>query len=230
MLRAADQVVFISATVRDRFADARFAALRGWCSMVLIPPCSPASPDARIALRVRYGLWLTSRSCCSSGASSQRRGLHVIAALARRTGPTCASVLVGRGPIDPCAWGPAKRYVIPQTALLDARGLYRAADLLLLPSVGEGFPLVVQEAIASGLRVLCGTDTAHADPNERVSGSTMPILTSRIPSARAERVATAIDRLPAGAPPAEMAAQAARCYSWPAWRPAVAAAIGDLTP
>src|SRR4029077_9463097 len=41
--------------------------------------------------------------------------------------------------------------------------LYRASDVLLLPSAGEGFPLVMQEALACGLAIICGTDTAGAD-------------------------------------------------------------------
>jgi glycosyltransferase involved in cell wall biosynthesis len=42
--------------------------------------------------------------------------------------------------------------------------LYRAAHLLVLPSVGEGFPLVVAEGMGCGTPVLVGPDTAAALP------------------------------------------------------------------
>jgi D-inositol-3-phosphate glycosyltransferase len=42
----------------------------------------------------------------------------------------------------------------------DVAELYRAADLFVLPSRGEGLPLVVLEALASGLPVLLGDDPA----------------------------------------------------------------------
>ncbi len=42
--------------------------------------------------------------------------------------------------------------------------IYRACDVLLLPSWGEGFPLVAQEALASGLPVILAEDPGYA-PN-----------------------------------------------------------------
>ena len=73
----------------------------------------------------------------------------------------------------------------PATEELSA--LYQAADLFVLPSVGEGFPLSVQEAMACGTPALVGEDTAAGCPeagdallSERVGGATAERWTARL--------------------------------------------------
>jgi glycosyltransferase involved in cell wall biosynthesis len=51
---------------------------------------------------------------------------------------------------------------VAQAAL---RQYYIAADLFVLPSVGEGFPLAVQEALSSGLPTVVSKEVADDVPN-----------------------------------------------------------------
>jgi D-inositol-3-phosphate glycosyltransferase len=47
---------------------------------------------------------------------------------------------------------------VPRAQMQD---IYRAVDVFCLPSEGEGFPLTVQEAMASGLPVVTTADEAY---------------------------------------------------------------------
>jgi glycosyltransferase involved in cell wall biosynthesis len=84
--------------------------------------------------------------------------------------------------------------------------LYRAADALLLPSRGEGFPLTAQEAMASGLPVVLGDDPAYAP---YLDGAGEGARTARAdPAALDQAVRAAFGH------GAEAAAHARRAFSW----------------
>lgn len=91
--------------------------------------------------------------------------------------------LVFCGPGDPSILGtlprPGVQYLPPRPQS-ELRRLYHAADVLALPAeVREGFPLVVQEAVACGLPVVLGNDPGFA-PYRGLPGF---ILCDRTPDA-----------------------------------------------
>lgn len=73
---------------------------------------------------------------------------------------------VGWGPLSPQNWGslPGHVEVYEDLRAEQVVPYYQSADLLVLPSGGEGFPLVVQEALACGTPVLVSAEVAAALP------------------------------------------------------------------
>lgn len=161
----ADQVVFVSEAVREYFM--RFV---NFPHPPLVIPNGvdttlfcPADMEKRASLRSKLGVEPEKPLLLFVGRFVEKKGLPILEELAARFS-RCQWIIVGRGPLDPAAWGLPNVLVLrdlPQDCLVP---LYQAADLLVIPSKGEGFPLVVQEAMACGTPALVGLDSAAAFP------------------------------------------------------------------
>jgi len=162
ILSGADQVVFISQFVREFFARLRFRApprlvFNGVDTEVFRLPVR----DERATARCRFGL--DGRVALFVGRFVEKKGVVVLRAAAEAR-PDVTFAFAGWGVIDPASWGLANVRVFSDLAGASLAELYRASDIFVLPSQGEGFPLVVQEALACGLPVVCGAESTTADP------------------------------------------------------------------
>jgi starch synthase len=209
MLWAAGEVVFISDTVRrELLGDAPRRSYRlcfnGVDGAVFradgpTAPALPGTPGKRLLFVGRY---------------VEKKGLRALCALARAR-PDLALLMAGDGPIDPSRWGLPNVYVLGRQNAQSLAALYRSVDALVLPSVGEGYPLVVQEAMACGLPVVCGAPTHLADPaaGRWLQGIAVDLAD---PQGTAQRLAHAVGALAVDHHErAAMAAYAAQAYSWP---------------
>jgi glycosyltransferase involved in cell wall biosynthesis/putative flippase GtrA len=157
-LGAAAQVVFVGRPVQayfERFVRFRRAPLliSNGVDQAVYRPASTSSPSVGAELRALF-----------VGRFVEKKGLRLL--------QECMSVpgirweFVGRGPLSPEHWNVPPgvlvlRGVLEPQAVADAM---RGADLLVLPSHGEGFPLVVQESLACGTPVLVSQEVADAFP------------------------------------------------------------------
>ncbi|WP_206242362.1 glycosyltransferase family 4 protein [Novosphingobium terrae] len=209
MLSAADEVVFISATVRKDLLGnppRRTAHLlfNGVDDSIFRPdgPSTRPMPDA-------------SRCCLFVGRFVEKKGLSILRALARQR-PDLTLLMAGDGPIRPESWNLPNVHVLGPQNAGQLAALYRGADLLLLPSVGEGYPLVIQEAMACGLPVICGAPTHLADPDASRWLHGVAVDLGNVDGSAA-RCAEAVDGLAISPKDrAAMAAYAGKAYRWDA--------------
>lgn len=166
ILGGAGQVVFVSDSVKSYFNGfVRFrSAPELVCNGVDTAVFRPADADRRQALRTELGVRPQDALLLFVGRFVEKKGLPMLRDLAARL-PEARWVFAGWGALDPEQWGLANVSVARGLSGAQLAPLYQAADLLVLPSRGEGFPLVVQEAMACGTPALVGTDTAAGSPD-----------------------------------------------------------------
>jgi glycosyltransferase involved in cell wall biosynthesis len=159
LMERADRVVFVSDVVRAWYDS--FVRFRNQPSII------PNGVDTEIFNSAQTNRTNNGRapSLLFVGRFTQKKGLNLIHEVASSE-PSWQWTLVGtREEIDPRSWGLDNVRVLPPLGQKELGPLYQAADLMVLPSVGEGFPLVLAESMACGTPVLIGPETARAVQN-----------------------------------------------------------------
>ncbi len=167
-LRQAAHVIAVSSPLRQRVLQLLGSGADAHCSVI---PCAAVDPEVfhvdpdRDGLRRRLGVPLEAKIVVSIGKLVPIKGLPLLiqawSALGARgrVGADDALLIIGTGPEGPRLRRMAESSAAPIRFLgplgqVELADWLRAADLLCLPSLNEGTPNVVIEALASGRPVV----------------------------------------------------------------------------
>lgn len=155
MLAAAARAVFVGAPVQ-RYFEQRVRFKRPPCmvpngvDLLRFCPLAEASPRSGPLQLLFVGRFVEKKGLLLLRCCLDLPGLHW--------------TFVGWGPMPPVPESTPQVTLagrLPPEAIVPH---YQSADLLVLPSTGEGFPLVIQEALACGTPVLVSREVASAFP------------------------------------------------------------------
>jgi D-inositol-3-phosphate glycosyltransferase len=170
----------------------------------------PAEPEERERLRRELG-WDERPRVLFVGRLVEKKGVGVALDAAAAAGGAFELVLAGPGSLEP-APPPGVSALGPLSPARLAE-VYRAADAFVLPSRGEGFPLSVQESLASGLPVVLSDEPAYRPHLDGAGAGALlvPAEGESLAAALRELLADP-DRLSAAG--RDAAAHARRSFSW----------------
>ena len=175
-LAGADAVIVASSFTRSTLADA--PALRAPVHVVPYGAPAPVSAGELAAERPNGPLRVL-----FAGSLGQRKGISYLLDAVGRLGPAVELTLLGAKTVEGCApleqavrahrWIPS----LPHGAVLAEMS---RQDVLVFPSLFEGFGLVIAEALARGLPVITTAHTAGPDLlDDGVDGFLVPIRSAQ---------------------------------------------------
>lgn len=206
VLRHARHVAFVSQHVRDWFGAHVDASLRS----ELIPngidtdTFVPASAERRDAARRRLGLPTSIPVVLAVGRLVAKKNVATLVSALESIDQPWHALIVGDGPEYPRLARLAGRVThVPDLPAASMPDVYAAADLFALPSVGEGMPLAVLEAMSAGLPTVLSDDEPFAPLAD--AGA---VLVPATPAALATAIRSLLDD------PVERARRGARARTW----------------
>jgi len=174
VLRGASHVVLATPTAEEWVRRMYGGRMPAWASSFPIgidtDGLRPATGPARNAARQALGLPADRPVALFAGRLVEKKGVRLVVETAA-VASDFEIVMAGDGPLRHLLGAPGAnlRWLGPVDASV-MRQLYAAADLVLLPSRGEGLPLVVQEAMSCGVPCVVSDDEIYAGPLRESSG------------------------------------------------------------
>lgn len=123
----------------------------------------PLSTTERVQLRETLDLPRQKKLILFIGRFIEKKGLLKLES-AVRAHPELHFLFIGEGPLDPLRWPVDNITILPPTNHKRLSQYYQVADQFVLPAIGEGMPLVIQEALCSGLEAIVSREIIEACP------------------------------------------------------------------
>lgn len=164
ILRNSDQVIFISENVQRYFSKITpfkrppVLISNGFEDQYLN---SLDSLEERKKIREKLNLPKDKFIFLFVGRFIEKKGLDLLKEIVKEFREDLW-IFIGWGPLSPRKWRLDNVLVFENLTMVDIIPFYQVANLLVLPSKGEGFPLVVQESMACGTPCIVSTETYNS--------------------------------------------------------------------
>lgn len=166
VLGRSNEIIFINQMVENWFASKmklpKTSLLQNGTDHKIFFP--PADKSERRSARNRMGFSENDILFLFVGRFTQKKGVNLIYEMAKAR-PNYKWLMLGGGEISVSNWNLQNVRAFPHQPQKQLREFYIAADVFVLPSQGEGFPLAVQEALSCGLPAAVSDETAASLPD-----------------------------------------------------------------